>query len=252
MEQDIGPSVKLLPWDSQFFNFGVARLVTPHLTPQLWKQVRSWCMENHIRCLYYEANLNDFESLSTAAAVGFLPIDVRVIFDYHMTDEVALKTSLYSPRRTKCNISPVDPRQFLAIEEIARDIGKVSRFHLDMHFPRGASGEMYVLWARKVYQSVSGAVLVATLNEVVAGFIACEREQGEGKIALVGVDSHSRGHGVGTHLVLGALDWFQKQGCELVQVVTQGCNVAAQRLYQKVGFRTASTTLTYHYWFDYV
>jgi ribosomal protein S18 acetylase RimI-like enzyme len=35
-----------------------------------------------------------------------------------------------------------------------------------------------------------------------------------------------------------------------VSVVTQGRNVAAQRLYQRAGFVTASTQLWYHRWLD--
>ena len=34
-----------------------------------------------------------------------------------------------------------------------------------------------------------------------------------------------------------------------MHVVTQGGNVAAQRVYQHAGFRTARTELWYHRWF---
>jgi RimJ/RimL family protein N-acetyltransferase len=48
---------------------------------------------------------------------------------------------------------------------------------------------------------------------------------------------------------LEALQWFADQGMDSMEVVTQGRNVAAQRLYQKCGFATKEVQLWYHHWF---
>jgi ribosomal protein S18 acetylase RimI-like enzyme len=49
-------------------------------------------------------------------------------------------------------------------------------------------------------------------------------------------------------LTEAALAWFCAQGLQRAQVVTQGRNIAAQRLYQKCGFRTGEIALWYHRW----
>jgi ribosomal protein S18 acetylase RimI-like enzyme len=56
--------------------------------------------------------------------------------------------------------------------------------------------------------------------------------------------------GVGRKLVVASLGWFDAHGADRVTVVTQGRNIAAQRLYQRCGFLTRSTGLWYHRWFS--
>lgn len=241
------PPVELLPWDSEFFNFRVARVVGAHLTPEQWKQVSSWCRTNGVRCLYYEADLSDFQSLATASSAGFLLADVRIVLERSMAAPIRQERV---PRLDQVIVRPARPDELCTVEEIARGMGEVSRFAFDPHFPRGASGEMYAIWARKVYQSANGIVLVGLLENRVVGFVACERYRDIGRIALVGVCPSLQGRGIGAPIVWAALNWFHKQGCAVVQVVTQGRSIGAQRFYQKVGFRTVSVSLIYHRWFD--
>ncbi len=74
--------------------------------------------------------------------------------------------------------------------------------------------------------------------------------QGVGQIGLLAVGERARGRGLGQALLGSAGRWFLAQGVEEVRVVTQGRNLVAQRLYQRVGFRTASLQLWYHKWFS--
>jgi hypothetical protein len=50
-------------------------------------------------------------------------------------------------------------------------------------------------------------------------------------------------------MVLAALDWFEMQGAKETTVVTQGRNVAAQRLYQQCGFITKTVQFWFHKWY---
>jgi len=54
----------------------------------------------------------------------------------------------------------------------------------------------------------------------------------------------------GKSLLLVALDWFASQGAKEVRVVTQGKNIAAQRLYQRCGFVIRDLQLWYHKWYS--
>lgn len=92
--------------------------------------------------------------------------------------------------------------------------------------------------------------MVAELQGQVAGFVACLIDGTVGSIGLLGVADNARGLGVGHTMIISALDWFRMQGCTSVQVVTQGRNIAAQRLYQRCGFITLSVQLWYHLWLD--
>ena len=70
-----------------------------------------------------------------------------------------------------------------------------------------------------------------------------------GEIALVGVQARARGRGIGQALLQAARTWFEENGLRAIRVATQGRNLAAQRLYQRNGFRTETVQLYYHRWF---
>ncbi|MGC9356432.1 MAG: GNAT family N-acetyltransferase, partial [Anaerolineae bacterium] len=234
--------VRILPWDSDFFGFRVAELERGALSEKAWPPIHAWCREQRVRCVYYRADPVDFESSALALQSGFLLADVRLLF------ERSLDRGLAEELRETA-IRPIRAQEWPIVEDLARSMAFVSRFHRDSHFPQGAAGEMYVIWVRKVGAG-RGEILVAEVGDRVAGFIACDVEDGVGDIALVGLAPEFRGQGLGGLLVRASLRWFQREGCSTAQVVTQGHNVPAQRIYQRAGFLTKRVSLVYHRWFN--
>jgi ribosomal protein S18 acetylase RimI-like enzyme len=57
------------------------------------------------------------------------------------------------------------------------------------------------------------------------------------RIEDVVVDQDARGHGVGTALTMAALDLAQEQGARSVDLTSRSERVAANRLYQRLGFQ---------------
>jgi ribosomal protein S18 acetylase RimI-like enzyme len=57
------------------------------------------------------------------------------------------------------------------------------------------------------------------------------------RIEDVVVDQDARGHGVGTALSKAALDLAQRQGARSIDLTSRASRVAANRLYQQLGFR---------------
>jgi ribosomal protein S18 acetylase RimI-like enzyme len=92
-------------------------------------------------------------------------------------------------------------------------------------------------------------VFVADIAGRPAGYLACQRvSEIAGQIQLVGVDAAARKRGLGRQLVDCALHWLATEGVTHATVVTQGRNIAAQRLYQQRGFLTSSVHVWYHWW----
>jgi ribosomal protein S18 acetylase RimI-like enzyme len=56
------------------------------------------------------------------------------------------------------------------------------------------------------------------------------------RIEDVVVDQDARGQGVGTALTMAALDLAQEQGARSVDLTSRASRVAANRLYQQLGF----------------
>ena len=57
------------------------------------------------------------------------------------------------------------------------------------------------------------------------------------RIEDVVVDEEARGHGVGTALTMAAIDLARQQGARNVDLTSRASRVAANRLYQRLGFQ---------------
>ena len=86
--------------------------------------------------------------------------------------------------------------------------------------------------------------------EPAAGFLVCgmASETATGSIELIGVAGHSACRGIGRALMHRAHTIMREAGCDRTQVVTQGRNIAAQRLYQGLGYRTLTVGWWLHRW----
>jgi ribosomal protein S18 acetylase RimI-like enzyme len=148
-------------------------------------------------------------------------------------------------------IRPFRAEDVPSLEAIARVSYTDSRFYFDAHFPRERCDEFYATWTRNSCNGSGFAdqVLIAEVDGLSMGYISCKCHGTIGHIGLVGVAEQTRGRSLGQALVNQALIWFTEQGMTAVEVVTQGRNIAAQRLYQRCGFLTASLQTWYHKWY---
>jgi dTDP-4-amino-4,6-dideoxy-D-galactose acyltransferase len=234
---------RFLEWDSEFFGQRIARVVPERLDGPGLAGARAWCREQAIACLYFLVDANAADSIRRAEDHGFHLVDIRVTLESgHRLTPAATE---------EASIRPGRPDDLPALLPIARTAHSASRFYSDPHFDRERCAALYELWLTKSFKDYAEAVLVAEDKGRAAGYITCHlRESKAGQIGLVGVDERARGHGFGRQLVAAALRWFAAHECERVRVVTQGGNVASQRLYQGCGFRAQQVQLWYHLWFS--
>jgi dTDP-4-amino-4,6-dideoxy-D-galactose acyltransferase len=139
---------------------------------------------------------------------------------------------------------------FDTLQDIIMRIRWGSRFFCDRRFPPQRVREFYSVWLEKSLTDSQGAVLVAERDKEQHGFVCCEVKEENGVIGLAGVDPRNHGSKIGSRLVLGALEWFSIHHCKQVEVVTQGSNIPAQRLYQGCGFYSYAMQFWLHKWFD--
>jgi ribosomal protein S18 acetylase RimI-like enzyme len=136
------------------------------------------------------------------------------------------------------------------LRAIAAVVHDNTRFVVDSRL-RPKAGALYERWIERDVLS-AGLALAAVCDEELVGYLTATAESGVGSISLVGVDEAARGHGTGRQLVVAALDWFYVEGCATATVVTSASALAAQRLYQTMGFRTSATGVWLHRWSDRV
>ena len=238
----------LLPWDSDFFGFRIGRLEGHTLNPQRATAVDDWCQENAIRCLYFLADAADPTTSATAEQNRYRLVDIRMTFKLKLAE----KSQTDHQPAVGLVIRPAIPADIPQLKEISKISYTLSRFYYDPGFPHQRCDDLYAVWVEKSCQGYADEVLVAEVEGQPSGFITLKNHhEGEayGEIGLVGISPQAQGHGLGQKLVQHGLTWFAGQGITNVEVVTQGRNVRAQRLYQRAGFITEAIQLWYHKWF---
>jgi dTDP-4-amino-4,6-dideoxy-D-galactose acyltransferase len=232
---------RVLEWDSEFFGVRIARVTCDAISPALLPAIDTYSASQGIQCLYFLAAAHDAESSAAAQSGGFHFVDVRMTFERPL--------GTFSGQATPC-VRPFRGQDLPALEAIARASHHDSRFYADPRFPRAACDRLYEAWISRSCSGWAKLVLVAEAAGEPAGYLTCHfDERGEGSIGLVAVSESRRGLGLGAQLVDAALQHFQSAGATRVTVVTQGRNIASQRLYQGRGFRTDAVQLWYHRWF---
>lgn len=234
----------ILEWDSAFFGMTIARVNTYQLEVQTAAQIMDWCREKKVSCLYFLADSNHIETLRLAEKNGFYLTDIRMTYE-HSTHGLGNR---YEPWP---NIRLAVPEDLPALRAMTDSSYRDSRFYYDGHFSQENCDRLYETWIEKSLSGYAQAVLVMGEFGQPEGFVTCNTNMPEakGQIGLVGVSRSARGRGVGQALMLESLHWFAVQGMASAEVVTQGRNIRAQRLYQKCGFATKEVKLWYHYWF---
>ena len=244
-ESERMPICQLLEWDTNFFGMRIARLLSSILTSEIVLQAESWCAENRIDCLYFLAGTQDPETILLAERYKYSLVDIR------MTLALRINSRAASVRNDAPHeIRPARADDIGMLKEIAGDIYTDTRFYFDRRFPPELCARLYETWIEESCKGYAQAVLVAQYHGQPAGYITCHVYPDHGQIGLLGISPAARKLGFGAGLIHAAVDWFAAHDLNDVTVVTQGRNIAAQRLYQQCGFLTEKCELWYHRWFN--
>lgn len=234
---------ELLAWDTDFFRRRIARVRGDTLDEARASHLAEWCRSNRVECLYFLARAGDSETIRSAEKHGFNLVDVRVTLER--------KTGAAENAVLAGGIRPARAADVPVLQSVARTAHTDTRFFSDVHFSRERAEDLYATWIALECQGRAQAVWVAASPaDDPLGYISChiDSERRTGQVGLVGISEGSRGRGIGKNLVFAGFNWLAAQGVTDVTVVTQGCNIAAQRLYQRCGFITKNLQFWYHKW----
>jgi ribosomal protein S18 acetylase RimI-like enzyme len=235
---DVSTSYERLAWDSEFFGIPIGRVIEPLVHGRIARAAAAADADG-IACLYLLLSLDSQDALGDALGLGFIPYDVRMELDKRL-ERV--------PRVESNGIRAADPDDIPTLERIARGTFTGTRFFADPQFPAGLVPEMYAIWARRGVETYP--LRRTFLTEDSEGFVVCrvDEETEEGTIELIGFIKEATGRRLGATLVHHADATFAHLGLRRGVVVTQGANVAAQRLYQSSGYRSRRLGVWLHRW----
>ena len=145
---------------------------------------------------------------------------------------------------------PDDLAPILAITAVAW--GADSTLHKlmeDRHGVIGGKGwqERKAGEIRGFCESCPENVLVAEENGTVVGYatFSVSKEDSVGHVSNNAVHPDSQGKGIGTRMNTKIIEIFKKAGVRIVRVSTLECDKAAQRVYEKQGFKEIARGIHY-------
>jgi ribosomal protein S18 acetylase RimI-like enzyme len=227
-------SPRRLEWDSNFFGNEIARLDL--LGDGGMGESLAAARKLGIACLYVFVPGDRLDLLEESVHQGGRIVDVRVELERRGAPSVASASAGGSAR-------VADPTEEALVTDLAVALADQSRFSRDPRFAREQVQAMYRIWGRSCLEEG----VVALPGHGSGGLVGARAHEGVADVELVWVDRAERGRGLAAALVVAALEAL---AADVARVATQAGNVAALRLYEGLGFRTASVTSILHLWLD--
>lgn len=224
------------------------------LTKSVLKAMHQDCCTRGIQYLIARIPSTAFEVAQILQQNGYLLVDGLI--NYHC--------DLSSPISDTTNIPDIVFRQG-KMEDMAQclDIASQSytldRFHSDPLISKERADQVHRLWVENSFRKISAdQVWVAEYQQNAHAYYTGSIDKVSqqvfpdtiGHIGLVAAGQAVRGKEVATALCVFALHGFRQMGVRHVEVGTQIANIAAQRIYQKAGFRPVNSFLTFRGWIE--
>lgn len=234
-----GAGPRFLEWDTRFFGVRIGTLAAHGLSEERWRAALEWCRKERIECLYLLSDQHDREQHVRAEAAGARRVDER--------------TSIAAALPAAPPLAP-DPELRLAVEPdlpalraLAGSAHTNSRFWRDGGFARERCAELYSIWIERDVRGQS-TVYVAGPAGAPLGYVTVALEPAAATMGLLAVAENARGQGLGRRLTLRAFEFARAAGRKRVELVTQGPDNVALKLYASCGFQVERIEIWHHLW----
>lgn len=243
--EEIANLITKMDWDSDFWGFPVAYLSSRCLTENIMHRIEKAIIRDRFRLIEYLCNCHDNRSVEIAEKYNFHFTDIRLSFEKKIKDNFEYNLP------SEITFSKAKERDIPMLKEISKDLYQDSRYFFDENFDRDKVQEFYQLWIKRaVLGKYDDVCFCLYENGLPLGFCSIKYNLSS-KVASIGLFGLARkyhGRGLGKALLFMVSGELRKKGMLKMDVVTQGRNYAAQRLYQRAGFLTKATELWYHKW----
>lgn len=246
LDDGSGLLCKILEWDTSFFGFKIAQVAKRKVTLHEADLMISWATRDSIRCIYLLTEVDDGDTIRVAEDSGFHLMGVRMTLE---NNRILLDQKLPASMDGNITIRASEAEDIPILREIAKVSHHHTHFYQDQNFQREMCDSLYETWVENNCKGSADTVLVILIDHNPIGYVSCHLSGNErGRIGLTAIAPGFRGRTLGVRLLTESLSWFMSRGVRQVSVVAHGRNYVAQRLYQKLGFRTTAMELWYHKW----
>jgi ribosomal protein S18 acetylase RimI-like enzyme len=223
--------IKLLEWDSSFFNRRIGLLDLNNGSPNF-------------------EDLHDYDLVYTMSDEDFTLDISKFNKTYYETKVVFSKMIMESKEPIDENISVAKKNDNKKqIYNLALESGKFSRFNLDKNFKRREFKKLYYKWVDNSFnKEFADAVLVYKFENEIIGFVTYKISDDFATIGLIAISPLYQGKGIGIKLINAVeIELVNRQIGEL-RIPTQFQNKIASEFYTKLGCKIIEKKIISHYW----
>lgn len=224
--------VKILDWDSNFFNKKIGSVFFDK------KNIES-CVFFNFDILYvyskHDIKFNIPQFINTYS-------ECKVFFCKY------LKVESYNINEKNIFLNPsIDDKA--NIERLAIQSGEFSRFNLDINFKKEDFERLYKIWINKSLDlKEKEEILTYFDGSKVIGFIGFVKEKKNAKVTLLVVDAKNRGKGIASKLLDSLESHLIKSNIKKITIPTQKVNKIACNFYKNKGYYVVDEFFLKHYW----
>ncbi len=244
-------TVQRLDWDSDFFGFGVGRLIGLIESGPALGLALAHAASSNIQLTYGQCNHDDLPLHRLCLATGGRFVDAKRTYALAL-DKPSPVSAMSAVTAISANIavaSGIDPVERRQLRSLAWQSAAFSRFRVDPAMPANAWRRLYTAWiANSLSGKFADAVLVFRADGRSVGMITVSHGEPKGVIGLLAVDPHWRGRGIARCMLDAARRRCLAAGCEALTVVTQGDNLSACSVYESAGYRLIDEQDIFHFW----
>jgi dTDP-4-amino-4,6-dideoxy-D-galactose acyltransferase len=223
--------IKLLEWDSSFFNRRIGLLDLSSGSPN-FEDLNDWDLVYIMSDEDFTLDINKFNRTFS---------ETKVVFSKMIIESKEPIDENISVAKKKDNKKQ--------IYNLALESGKFSRFNLDKNFKRAEFKKLYYKWVDNSFnKEFADAVLVYKFENEIIGFVTYKILDDFATIGLIAISPLYQGKGVGRKLINAVeMELVNRQIGEL-RIPTQFQNEIACEFYMKLGYKIIKKKIINHYW----
>ncbi|HEX8548042.1 MAG TPA: GNAT family N-acetyltransferase [Cytophagaceae bacterium] len=233
--------MEILEWDTNVFEKRVCRINHEYIDQGNWRRIVEELVESKVDLAYY-STLRALEDELDSRHFTLSLIDRKTTYKKIIDRESLIDDAAVIVYPEKYP----QPIMF----DLAVQSGVYSRFALDPNIGHGIYEKIYKAWIiNSVNKTLAKEVLIYKEQSLIQGLVTLGEKNSIGDIGIIAVDSKFRGKGIGKKLMRSAESWFAKNTSNKeIQVVTQGNNLPACKLYESCGYEVSKVEYFYHIW----
>lgn len=230
---------KILDWDSNFFDFPVAKIENNVLTDNNYLKLLDELFEENIQLAYCSSKFPFVDQIDNLL-YDIFPIitNIPIVKQLNKASKINSKISLYTEE--------YPDEDLIRLAQLA---GKQGRFGKDPNMSESKCDELFKLWIiNSVNKKFADEVYVYREDDKIVGFSTIKIVDGIGYAPLLAVDRNYEGKGISFALMNAVASVLFDKNCLKLLSDTQQTNKKALKIFERFGFEFNPPEYVYHLW----